>query len=235
MFSTAWPRSLFETRRLHCILDFVVKVITPAIARFLLILLLVPNHAFAAGEMCEVSLTGVAEIDSLFETRVEPGFVSSYLPERLNAFAEKNPTVSIRIKKHILLNPTVASVIRGPLTNSYQTIYEAPSNAMVSMLEVHSDSAPKKYNYVVLGDKLMVMKINAGKKYISWLMTKHIVISQYSDDVRMAGEMWKTPDGKLHFNLSSGTFKPSLQLVPVVADMFKELFKGVAVEGDEKY
>lgn len=212
-----------------------LKLITASSGRILFSLILVSNFAFASGEMCDVSLSGVAQSDSLFETRLESSFVNRYLPDRLSAFAEENPTPSIRLKRYVLLNPSVAAVIRGPLTNSYQTIFDAGQNALVSMLELHSEADPKKYNYVILGDKLMVMKINAGKKYISWLMTKHIVISQYSDDVRMAGELWKTADGKFHFNLSSGTFKPSLGLLPVVGEMFEELFPGLPIEGSEKY
>lgn len=182
--------------------------------------------------MCDRSLVGGAPTESLFEANIAPQIVDHYLPEKLSAFPDMNAPISERLKKNIFLNTKVMGFIRGPVSSRHQSIVETNFAHLFSLMETYTTDESTKYNYVLVGDKLIVLQLKAGKRYLRWLMTKHLIISHYSSDVRMAGELWKTADGKLHFNLNSGTYKPSFDSSRATESVFNYLFPNMTVEND---
>lgn len=167
---------------------------------------------------------------SLFEIPLADGTVDSYLPDRLQSFPDPDPSFATRLKKNVLFNKGMVSMIRSQLSDNYRRIEGLTHDLLLNMLRTSSDEYPNKYNFVVTGNRLIVMKLDIYNGYVDWVMSKHVLMSGYSDDVRFAGEIWKTADGKIHFNNNSGTYKPGSDLT-AATELFEMLFPGVPVEG----
>src|SRR5262249_47355071 len=82
---------------------------------------------------------------------------------------------------------------------------------IVNQLRTHTDEAPAKYNMIVTGTWVRIGRLEGRNKAIDWLLAKHVLLSNYSEDVRFAGEIWKDADGVIHINRNSGTYKPSAE------------------------
>lgn len=169
---------------------------------------------------------------SLFEVSLPRATVDTYLPNALHAYPDESPSVSTRIKKNILFNPGVINFIRSQLSKTYRSIEGMTQSTLFGMLRTDSDELPNKYNFVLTGDRLIVIKIAGRNSLIDWVLSKHVLMSQYSDDVRMAGEIWKDANGVIHFNINSGTYKPGPDLVDKGEELFKEIFPGMSIQGE---
>jgi hypothetical protein len=96
------------------------------------------------------------------------------------------------------------------------------------------------YNYVVTGDEMRLKRLEGAsereRKTIQWLLAKHVLISGYSKDVRLAGEIWSylRDDGTqvLVVNANSGTYKPTPERLHAAAEVVSNMF-GVEVETQE--
>ena len=65
-------------------------------------------------------------------------------------------------------------------------------------------------------------------RWVDWVMCKHLAISNYSGDVRISGELWKSPDGVIHLNNDSGTYMPGSELLPNLSSLLSGLFPGTS-------
>lgn len=166
---------------------------------------------------------------SLFEVQLPREEVEAALPSTLKPFPDPNPSLSTRLKKHFLFSQPMVNLIRSQLSHSYKRLGRLTHNLFVDMLRTHSEDLPNKYNFVVTGDRLIVMKLDIRSSGVDWVLSKHVLMSNYAKDVRFAGEIWKTADGTMHFNNNSGTYKPGSDLNPPKV-LFEKLFPGVKIE-----
>lgn len=161
---------------------------------------------------------------SFFSLKVSNQLVNNYLSETIVEYEAKSGTLFNFIKQNILFNKKVVSFIREHLAKNESDIFMTSESELFNMLRTHTDGKPHKYNIVVKGDQVIVMKLDIKYKFIDWVMSKHILSSGYSNDVRYAGEVWKTQDGKIHLSNDSGTYAPTNEMLESTKEMFEEIF-----------
>ena len=146
---------------------------------------------------------------TFFRVKQTKAAAADYLPETLKAFPQANPSLLTRIKKGILFSPPVVSFIRRQLANAFESVRGLTDKDLFDQLEVHSAETPAKYNIVIEGSLLTVARLDHGSKAPDWILSKHVLMSGYSNDVRFAGEIWKEADGTVRLSNNSGTYRPS--------------------------
>ncbi len=75
-----------------------------------------------------------------------------------------------------------------------------------------------------------------NSKLVDWLLSKHVLISGYDDDVRFAGEAWmehQTDGIIIHLSNNSGTYKPNTEQLIKAAQFVSDAFPGLKVETHE--
>lgn len=167
---------------------------------------------------------------ALFEISHSKENIQSYLPETLKSFPQENPSMVTKIKKHFLFSKPVVTLIREQLAGNYSVFSSMNEQRLYDMLRTDSAETPNRYNIVVTGDKIIIMKIAIRMKYVDWILSKHVLISGYSKDVRFAGEIWKGEDGKLYMSNNSGTYQPSKDQLLKTVDYFKTQFPNLPFE-----
>ena len=66
-------------------------------------------------------------------------------------------------------------------------------------------------------------------KAVDWVLSKHVLVSNYSNDVRFAGEVWKNEKGQIVLNHNSGTYLPSVDELEAAAEYLRQVFPGVEI------
>jgi len=167
--------------------------------------------------------------------RVEQSRVSAdaFLPERLKPFPQANPSLATRLKKRVLFSRPVVSFLRRHLAGGFETFEGQTDGRLFDMIRTHSDAAPNKYNLVIEGSAISVMKIDgAGRvgrtmaKLADWVLSKHVLMSGYSEDVRFAGEVWKGEDGRIYVSNNSGTYQPTGAQLEKAVEYLRAIFPG---------
>jgi hypothetical protein len=153
------------------------------------------------------------------QTRVNPDhFFSKPLPP----FPQEHPDRLTRIKKKVLFAPLVTRFITSMLAPEFVDIGARSESNVYDMLRTHSDEAPAKYNLVVTRKRIMLSHVTTpsgaltlrGKiarklaKTADWILSKHVLMSNYDPEVFFAAEVWKDADGVIHINRNSGTYQP---------------------------
>jgi hypothetical protein len=146
---------------------------------------------------------------TFFRVRQTKVAVDDYLPAKLAAFPQPNPSLLTRIKKGFLFSPLVVALIRSQLAHSFQVFEGRSDRELFESLITHSAERSGKYNIVVEGGRITVARLEHGAKAPDWVLSKHVLMSGYSTDVRFAGEMWKESDGRIRLSNNSGTYRPS--------------------------
>lgn len=140
------------------------------------------------------------------QTRVKP---SDYLPEVLTAFPQAKPNFATKVKKSLLFSPPVIWSLRKGLAPKYESIGLRSEVDIYDMMRTHSDDTSNVYNLVVTDEEIIIARISVGGKVVSWVFSKHVLLSGYSDKVRFAGEIYKGADGVFYISRNSGTYRPT--------------------------
>ena len=164
---------------------------------------------------------------SLFEVSLPEGVVDQYLPGKLVPFPHVDPPLSTRFKKHLLFSPAVVNLLKGLISKSYKRVSGITHDLLFDMIRTSSDKYPNKYNFVLTGDRLIIMKLDIKNSLIDWIMAKHVLMAGYSKDVRLSGEMWKVSGNEIPYNLDSGTFMPGEDLPAPSQALLEYLFPGI--------
>lgn len=145
---------------------------------------------------------------TLFQVKSLDVDIDHFLPEKLKEFPGPKLSKLTRLKKNFLFCPTVVERIRHHLMRSNLVVENPNQSEIFNMLSSHIPESPMKYNIVISGEGVGVVRLNVKYRLIDWILTKHILTSGYSNDVRFAGEIWKGEDGTIHVTNNSGTYKP---------------------------
>ena len=161
--------------------------------------------------------------------------VNTYLPETLKAFPVENPDLFTRIKKTFLFSRPVVMTLRKYLAALWDDHGLFPVGALASMMSIHTADEPHPYNIVITGTHLIGMHNNPflNLKIVDWLLSKHVLISGYDDDVRFAGEAWMEhrEDGLLlHLTNNSGTYKPNDEHLVLAGQFITAVLPGLNIE-----
>ncbi len=155
--------------------------------------------------------------------------IDAYLPERLRAFPQENPSAFTRLKKTVLFNRLVVSGVNALLQSRTSVFPGKTESDIRNMFETHDGETPNRYNVVASKSGLMAAKIHAGNRIADWILSKHVLISNYHHDVRFAGEVWKDAEGTIWVNNNSGTYRPDAAQLEAFANYLREVFPNVRV------
>jgi hypothetical protein len=161
--------------------------------------------------------------------------VNNYLPNTLQAFPVKDPTFITRVKKYVLFSRPVVMTIRRQLAALWDDHGEFSPAPLASMMSIHTKKEPHPYNIVITGNYLIGMHYNLvlDLKVVNWVLSKHVLISGYDDDVRFAGEAWMEhqEDGvALHLTNNSGTYLPNNEHLAAAGRFISAAFPGLKLE-----
>lgn len=166
---------------------------------------------------------------AFFEIKQDEKRVEKLLPDRLKEYSQKKKGLFTTIKKNILFSKPVINFIRKHLINEKEVINNCSEKELYNMLRTHTQEKPHKYNLVVTKDRISVIKISIKYKLVDWILSKHVLLSGYSNDVRFAGEFWKETDGCIYFNNNSGTYAPNNNTVKKAELLLRKIFPNVTI------
>jgi hypothetical protein len=167
---------------------------------------------------------------SFFQVKQKDNNVDNYLPETLKEYDKKSPNLFTSIKKNILFSKPVIKFIRRHLAKSQEVVENNSEKELFNMIRTNTDNNPHKYNIVVTGTLITVMKVEIKYGWVDWVLSKHVLSSGYSKDVRFAGEFWKNADGIIYFNNNSGTYAPKNELLDNMENFLKQIFPNTQIK-----
>jgi hypothetical protein len=171
----------------------------------------------------------------LKESGFDTAKIDSALPDSIKEYEAKSGTLFNFIKQNVLFNKYVVNFILDHLAKNESKPLEVTEDEVFNLLRTHSEEKPHKYNIVVTGEQIRVMKLGIKYQFIDWIMSKHILASGYSNDVRYAGEVWKTKEGVICISNDSGTYAPTNEMLTEIVKLLNELFPSVQFETKKAY
>ena len=170
---------------------------------------------------------------ALFQIKQLKVNIDNFLPERLQEFSAPNPTLLTRIKQHLLFAPAVVHFLRSHLMRANRVVENIPQAEVFEMLRTDSADMPNRYNIVITGESIGVVRVNVKYEQVDWVLSKHVLTAGYSEDVRFAGEMWKGRDGIVYLNNESGTYQPDGEATQRAADYLGSIFTEIRFQAQE--
>jgi len=164
-----------------------------------------------------------------FEINQDKEIINNALPNKLTAYKAKEKNIFNFIKKNILFSKPVISFIRSILIKDRELIPNCSEKELYNMIRTNSNTKPHKYNLVITDTQISVIKIDIKYKAIDWILSKHVLLSGYSNEVRFAGEFWKDPNGNIYFNNNSGTYAPCNNTLSEVDVLLKNIFPNINI------
>jgi len=120
--------------------------------------------------------------------------INEFLPTKLSPFPQANPNLATQFKKNILFNKSMVGFIRHHMAPSFKDLPEFSERDFLSMLAPSTADKPNVFNVVITGSEIIIGKLNVHFDKVDWILSKHVLLSNYSDDVRFAGEFFKNTD-----------------------------------------
>lgn len=155
--------------------------------------------------------------------------IATFLPKTLQEFPNENPDFFTKFKKNWLFSPTVVQFIGSNMAPTYSAPKTIDEAQITGLMEASTEEKPNKFNFVLTDSHMIIGKLNAGYKWADWILSKHVLLSNYAKNVRYAGEMWKTADGVIHINNDSGTYKPTLDDMGQALKFAQALFPNLKI------
>ena len=157
--------------------------------------------------------------------------ISDYFDCYLKEFPQENPSVFTRIKKSILFTPWIVNTFRNHMADHY-THHQIDEDHFLTLIQTNSnDEEPFLYNFVLTDDEILIGRLEVQKKSVDWVLSKHVLLSNYSKSVRYAGEMWKDSNNTIHINTNSGTYRPSEKDLQSIISFARDYFPNFKFEG----
>lgn len=100
------------------------------------------------------------------------------------------------------------------------------------MFETHSDKKQNKYNIVASKKWITIAKIDIKNRIADWILTKHVLISNYNKSVRFAWEVWKDKDGVIWVNNNSWTYRPNIKQLDKFIDYLRQIFPNITIKAN---
>jgi len=160
--------------------------------------------------------------------------IEDYLTEELKAYPQKKPSFATRLKKHVLYNKTVVGFLNSFIQKWHSDFPNKSEADLHTLFETHSEQRPCKYNVVSWKNGSKLMKIDIEKASVDWVLTKHVLISNYDPNIMFAGEVWKDVNGTVWVNRNSGTYAPSERQLDNFIKYLQAVFPNVDIRADYK-
>lgn len=174
---------------------------------------------------------GAHTIFKLEQNRVD---IDKFLPNKLAAYPQEKPSLFTIIKKKILFNKVVVWTINLFLQNWSSEFTGKSQTDLYNMFELNTDKNPCKYNIVASKTWVMLMKINIKNNLVDWVLSKHVLVSNYDESVRFAWEAWKDENWTIWISNDSGTYRPTKDDLDKFILYLKEIFPDVSIKAFNK-
>jgi len=179
----------------------------------------------------------------LYRIKLPEGFsIDEFLPAKLVAFPQENPSWATWFKKKVIFAPSVVSWIHSHMAAAYKPCRQVGEQFLCDLLPVYDNQGLKnRFNMVITGEHIILAKLEVGNATVDWTLGKHAVVSGYSQDVRFAGELRKEervlPDGSttsyIVIDGNSGTYRPDRDQLLAAVNMISALFPHLDIVGEE--
>jgi hypothetical protein len=123
-----------------------------------------------------------------------------------------------KLKKRVLFSRPVVWFMRHHLVSRVEWIREVPLEAVPQMLRRSpgpDHATAFVYNLVITRTEVRLKRLRndngRDQKFVNWMLAKHVLLSGYSPDVVLPGEVWCYMDGDdlvVCLSGNSGTYKP---------------------------
>ncbi|HEU5122070.1 MAG TPA: hypothetical protein VFT59_04440 [Candidatus Saccharimonadales bacterium] len=173
----------------------------------------------------------------IFEAKLGKPLDAPELLAPLSPFPGKLSKVT-KLKKYVLFSRPAIRWMRGHIAKSFDAYPSIPRRAVAEMLRRSEGKAREDafiYNVVVTGTSVRITRLEnrngRDRKFINWVLSKHLMVSGYDPDTRFAGELWcYEENGELTIFLTrdSGSYKPGSERLEPLARYLSEFF-GVPV------
>lgn len=175
-------------------------------------------------------LWGPHTIFTLKQNRVN---IDDYLNNNLTPYPDNNPSFFTKVKKNILFNNSVVGFINWFMQKGTSNYSGKSESDFYNMFETTCEENNNKYNIVVSSSWIMVAKIKVKNKVVDWLLSKHVLVSNYNEDVRFAWEAWKDEDWVIWVNNDSWTYKPSSESLNSFIKYINEIFPHIDIREEK--
>lgn len=178
--------------------------------------------------------------------------IDKFLPVTLmDKFHAGEPLSTVDKLKGALFTPSKVKLIRSCMAHSFDEGREFSPDQVATMLRIPGEGEEAKpdkdglikYNLVICGNKsgrgnrVVIARLDVKHDKADDLLSKHVLISGYDQDVRFAGELWAErytkPDGteatRIHINNNSGTYRPSPDMAEAAANYLRAMMPGVEI------
>ena len=160
--------------------------------------------------------------------------INDYLPDILEAYSGRSDHFLVRMKSYFFSRLFVEK-----LRNVYLSYWDDygifPSELFPSIINFHCENESYRYNILIQGNSLILINYNPllNFKLIHFFLSKHIIISNYANDIRFAGEIWierQLDHSIVHLNNNSGTYQPNDQQLNGAAQFISHLFPQLKIQ-----
>jgi hypothetical protein len=155
------------------------------------------------------------------------------LPGKLKAFSMPNPSRLTRFKKNVIFSRPVVSFVNKHMARNFvqqEPLFELD---MTQLLKTDTSAQRNIYNVVLTSKEMTVGKLDVWAPKVDWVLSKHVLLANYSDDVRFAGEMWKDENDCIHFNANSGTYTPTEEDLQNMLRLARRMFPNLNLQADQ--
>ena len=158
--------------------------------------------------------------------------INEYLDEKLEAYDQKKPTFATKIKRDYLFNRHVVRLLNFFLQKGYTEFADKTESDIHTLFETDSEVKSCKYNIVATEEWSRLMKVSVNNKKIDWVLTKHVLVSNYDENVRFAWEAWKDSEWIIWINRNSWTYAPSEKQLDQFIQYIGDIFPNVIFKAD---
>ena len=103
---------------------------------------------------------------------------------------------------------------------------------LASMMSIHTEKEPHRYNIVITGNHLISMHYNpvSDLKLVNWVLSKYVLISGYDDDMRFVWMEHQEDGVTLYSTNNSGTYLPNNEHLAAAGRFISAAFPGLKLQ-----
>lgn len=166
----------------------------------------------------------------LYKCEISPDIINNYLPDKLSPFG----SVSLKnvAKKEFFYSKPIIFASRSQLSDHFEEL--SYSDKMEGLLKdlLSKTNNIVRYNFVITGNDLILVRIAHTRHFSYHILCKHITLSNRSEDVRFAGELWCDENGTYQLSNNSGTYRPPHPLIEKTVQLFNQLTPRLQLQGN---
>ncbi|CAF0918103.1 unnamed protein product [Adineta steineri] len=168
---------------------------------------------------------------TLYKCEINNNLINNYLQDKLLPF--ENVSWKNSIKNNVFHSKPIKYHCDSRLNNNNLKELSNSITFEELLLNLLKNENKKnlRYNFVITGNYLSFMEIPHRHEISYYLLSKHISLSDRSNDVRFAGEFWCDEKNLFKLNNNSGTYTPSNDLIQQTIQLFNQLTPQLHFQG----